>query len=230
MGHSRFIGIFVAASLCGGALAQDAPRLSEAARAMIGTWEFSNADRDKICRFTFSADPAAGGYRLDIDKNCANVFPATRDIVGWAVDNYGGLRLLDRGGHAAIELTEAEAGIYDGFEAGQGRYVLQSAPAPPTHSAADMAGDWALVHGAGKPICTLTLANSPAGADALALTIRPGCDAGVMRFAPNAWRMDEGDLVLLSARGQSWRFEETPAAGAWQRVPESADAILLVRQ
>jgi hypothetical protein len=229
MVRSAIIGVAIAGSLCSGALAQETPTLSDAASAMIGAWEFSNADRDKICRFTFRADAAAGGYKLDIDKNCSNVFPATRDIVAWVLDNYGALRLLDASGNAAIELTEAETGIYDGFEPGQGRYVLQSAAAAPIRSAEDMVGDWAIARGTGKPICMLTLANNPVTADALSLKVKPGCDAVITRFAPSAWRMDQGELILLSARGQTWRFEENDA-NTWQRVPESPDPVLLVRQ
>jgi hypothetical protein len=227
--RSIIICVAVAVSLCRGARAQDAPALSDAASAMIGTWEFSNADHDKICRFVFRADPVAGGFKLDIDKVCPNIFPATKNVVAWAVDNYGGLRLLDAGGRAAIELTEAETGIYDGFEPSQGRYVLQSAAAAPIRSAEDMVGDWAMARGTGKPICTLSLANNPAGAGTLALKVKPGCDAIVTRFAPSSWRMDQGELVLRSARGQTWRFEENDA-NTWQRVPESADPVLLVRQ
>jgi len=104
----------------------------------------------------------------------------------------------------------------------------QTAAAAPTLSAADMVGDWAVARGAGRPICVLTLANSPAG-DALALSVKPGCDPFVMRFAPSAWRIDEGALVLLSAHGQNWQFEENDAK-TWQRVPETADPILLMRQ
>ena len=69
--------------------------LSDAANAMIGTWEFSNADHDRICHFNFRADAATGGYKLDIDKNCPNLFPSTKNIVAWSLDNYGDLRLLD---------------------------------------------------------------------------------------------------------------------------------------
>jgi Protease inhibitor Inh len=229
VGRSVVIGIAVAGSICGGALAQDTATLSDAAGAMIGSWEFSNADHDKICRFSFRPDAVAGGYKLDIDKTCPSLFPATRDIVAWAVDNYGALRLLDAGGNTAIELTEAEAGIYDGFEPGQGRYVLQSAAAAPVRSAEDIVGDWAISRGTGKPICMLTLANNPVGGDNLALKVKPGCDALVARFGPTSWRVDQGDLVLLSARGQTWRFEENDA-NTWQRVPEGADPVLLVRQ
>jgi hypothetical protein len=34
---------------------------------------------------------------------------------------------------------------------------------------------------------------------------------------------------LLSARGQTWRFEENDV-NTWQRVPETDDPVLLVRQ
>ncbi len=196
---------------------------------MIGTWEFSNADHDKICRFNFRADGATGGSKLDVDKNCATLFPSTRDVVAWTIDAYGTLRLLDARGNVAIELSEVESGIFDGFEPGQGRYVLQSAAAAPVHSADDMIGDWAVARGTGKPICVLTLANIPAGTDTLAIKIKPGCDGLVTQFAPTAWRIDRGELVLFSARGQTWRFEENDA-NSWLRVPESADQILLVRQ
>jgi len=59
--------------------------------------------------------------------------------------------------------------------------------------------------------------------------LKAGCDPLVTRFNPTAWRMQEGALMLLSARGQWWQFEETEP-DTWQRVPESADPIQLVRQ
>jgi hypothetical protein len=139
------------------------------------------------------------------------------------------LRLLDKTGNAVIELTEAETGIFDGFQPGEGRYVLQSAAAAPVHSPEDLLGDWAIARGTGKPICLLTLANNPAGADNLSLKVKPGCDPFVARFAPASWKIDRGDLVLVSARGNTWRFEEDDA-NTWMRVPETADPVLLVRQ
>ncbi len=203
--------------------------LSDAANALIGNWEFSNADHDKICHFNFRADTVTGGYRLDIDKNCSNLFPSTKNMAGWAIDNYGSLRLIDARGHSIVDLTEVESGIYDGFTPEEGRYILQTAAAAPMRSADDMVGDWTVARGSGKPICMVTLANSPAGPDALALKIKPGCgDTLIGRFNPVAWRMDQGELVLLSQRGESWQFEEN-GANAWQRVPESSDPVVLVR-
>jgi Protease inhibitor Inh len=236
LGRGAMIGLAVACALGGAALAEEPTTSGDPANAMAGTWEFSNADHDKICRFTFRAGTVAGGYRLDVDRNCANLFPSTKDVVGWTLDTFGSLRLLDARGNPIIELTAAEDGIFDGFQPGEGRYVLQSAAAAPVHTAEDMVGDWVIARGTtGKPICVLTLANNPAGAnnpasaENLSLKVKPGCDVFVTRFGPTAWRIDRGDLVLLSARGLTWRFEENEP-NIWSRVPEGADHVTLVRQ
>jgi len=197
--------------------------------AMVGAWEFSNADHDKICRFNFRPDTASSGYKLDIDKSCPSLFPSTKTITAWALDNYGTLHLLDANGNGVIELSEVEGGMYDGFQPDEGRYILQTAAAAPVRSADEMVGDWVIARGTGKPICVLTLANNAAGASNFALSLKPGCDVLVTRFGPTSWHMDNGELLLLSPRGQTWRFEENDA-NTWQRVPESADPILLVRQ
>ncbi|HTP93572.1 MAG TPA: AprI/Inh family metalloprotease inhibitor [Xanthobacteraceae bacterium] len=229
----------IVASLCGGAARSQEPQpagepakpAGNPADGVVGNWELSNADHDKACRLVFRADAGPGGNKLDIDKNCPNIFPSTKDIVAWSVDNYGNLRLLDAGGNAVLELTEVESGMYDGFQPEEGRYILQAAAATQIHSADEMIGDWAIVRGTGKPICIVTLANTaaPAGSDNLALKIRPGCDPMVSRFGPTSWHMGNGELVLLAPRGQTWHFEENDA-NTWQRLPESADPILLVRQ
>jgi hypothetical protein len=245
---SRIVVVAIAASLFGGAaLAQDAQQptqqpaqppqnnpQSDPVAAVVGAWELSNADHDKTCRLNFRADAAPGGNKIDVDKNCPSVFPSTKDIIAWAVDNYGSLRLLNAQGEPVIELTEVESGMYDGFTPEEGRYVMQSAAAAaaaPVRSADDMIGDWGIARSTGKPICTLTLASTAAaaGSDNLALKLKPGCDVLVTRFGPTSWHMDNGELVLQSARGQTWRFEENDT-NTWQRLPESADPILLVRQ
>ena len=234
---SRIVVVAIAASLFGSAtLAQDAQQPqnappSDPVAAVVGAWELSNADHDKTCRLNLRADAAPGGNKIDVDKSCPSVFPSTKDITAWAVDNYGSLRLLNAQGEAVIELTEVESGMYDGFTPEEGRYVMQSAAAAPVRSADDMIGDWGIARSTGKPICMLSLANTAAaaGSDNLALKLKPGCDALVTRFGPTSWRMDNGDLVLQSARGQTWRFEENDT-NTWQRLPESADPILLVRQ
>jgi hypothetical protein len=206
------------------------PPLSDAAKAMTtGTWEFSNADRDKRCTVTFRADPAAVGMRLEFDKGCAALFPFITEAVGWTLAENDFLRLVDAQGKSVLEFSEVESHIYEAPRPGEGILFMQASTAvgPPPKEPDQMVGDWGIVRGSGKPICTLTLANKPAGDD-LALTLKPGCNAFVTRFAPTAWQMDRGELLLKNARGQTWRFSEGDAS-TWTRVPETADPVLLVR-
>jgi hypothetical protein len=47
-------------------------------------------------------------------------------------------------------------------------------------------------------------------------------------YAPVSWRMDQGELVIISAKG-SWHFEEACEV-AWRRIPEGNEPLWLVRQ
>ncbi len=205
--------------------------IEDVVKAMVGPWELSNADHDKLCRLNFRAESGARGRQLDVDKACASVFPSTKDMTAWTLDNYGNLTLLNSRGVAVLELTEVEGGMYDGFKPEEGRYILQAAAAAAVQfrTADDMVGEWAITRGSGNPICNLTLAGAPTPTDTLPLKLKPGCDALITRFGPATWRMDQGELLLVSPRGQTWRFEENDP-DTWQRVPETPDPILLVRQ
>ena len=216
--------------LAAGAHAQ-AP-LSDEAKAMAdGTWEFSNADRDKRCTLTFRTEPAAAGMRLEFDRGCVALFPFVKGIVGWSLTQNDFLRLLDAKGQSVLEFSEVESRIYEAPRPGEGILFIQASTAvgPPPKEADVMFGDWALLRGGGgKAICTMALADTPVGDDYYALKLKPGCDALVTRFAPTAWQMDRGELVLKNARNQSWRFAEGDGS-AWQRVPEGRQPLTLVR-
>ena len=41
---------------------------------MAGSWEFSNADREKACTITFRNDNAKVGKRVEFDPGCAKLF------------------------------------------------------------------------------------------------------------------------------------------------------------
>src|SRR5579862_6808992 len=94
--------VFISAvllSLGPAAVAQKAV-LGESAKGMIATekWEFSNADRDKICTVVFKGDPTAVGFRLEFDPNCVTLFPLVHDIAGWKYPEDDLLYLLDAQG------------------------------------------------------------------------------------------------------------------------------------
>jgi hypothetical protein len=59
--------------------------------------------------------------------------------------------------------------------------------------------------------------------------VTPPCDRFVASFGPATWTIDRGELMLRSARGQTWRFEPMEDF-KWRRVPETADPVILVRK
>jgi hypothetical protein len=201
------------------------PAPPAAPRTMIGSWEFSNADREKICTLTFQT-----GRKLEFDPACAGHFPFTREIVGWSQADNDFLRLLDSNGKSVLEFSEVESGIFEAPRVGEGILFIQNpaglGPAPKT--AEQITGDWTLMLRTGKPLCGLTLSNTAVGEE-FAVRVQPPCDAVVARFAPTTWQMDRGEIVLRSANGQSWRFEEGEGA-KWHRIPETANPILMVRK
>jgi len=223
------LGVALAALLLLGtsALAQS---LNDAAKAMVGSWEFSNADRDKICAVTFKAERAASGFRVEFDPKCVEDFPLVRDVAGWNYPDNDLLHLVDAQGKSLIDFSEVETGMFEAPTPGFGVLFLQNAAdvIPPPIPSDQVAGDWALMRGTGKPLCTITLSTAAAD-DGFALSLKPGCDPAIVRLNFARWRIDRDELMIAPARGNSWRFEQTDT-NSWSRVPASANPYTLVRQ
>ncbi len=215
--------------IAGVAFAQPAT-LGESAQRMIGSWEFSNADRDRTCTATFKSDSSPAGYKIEFDANCVNLFPLVRDVAGWKFPDNDLLYLVDARGKSVVEFSEVEDGIFEAPTPGVGVLFLQNAAAAgaPPKPPEQVAGDWAIVRKAGPPACILTLAMTKTG-DGFAVTVKPGCDAAFARLNFTQWRIDRDELMLVPSRGNPWRLEEVDNT-TWRRVPESADQITLVRQ
>ncbi len=204
--------------------------LGDSGKALIGTWEFSNADRDKVCSATFKSDATKVGFKVEFDANCASLFPLINEIAGWIFPEGDFLRLVDGQGKTLVEFSEVESGIYEAPTPGVGVLFLQNAASagPPPKAPDQVAGDWAITRGSGAPVCALTL-SANAAKDGFTLTVKPGCDAAIARLNFTQWRLDRDELMLVQARGNPWRFEEVDSV-TWRRVPESAGPIFLKRQ
>jgi hypothetical protein len=216
----------------GGRAAAQAPPPSDAAKAMVGAWELSNADRDRTCTVNFKLGPVSASYPIELDKKCSEAFPRIRAIAAWTFGRNDNLVLVDAGGRPVLELLEVEAGMYEGLRPNEGRYFLQNAAvaaASRDRPADDLFGEWAFVRGTGKPICSVTLANEAADADSFKVSTKPGCDQLITRFGPASWKMDRGQLVVQSGKGEIWRFEENEPA-TWDRIPKARQPLSLVRQ
>jgi hypothetical protein len=221
--------VFIVAVLAipGGVRAQSAQELAEEIKAMAGTWEISNADRDKICQVTLAPDPAPGGMKLQFEPGCAEAFEVTKEVGAWRIDK-DGLHFVDSKGRALIDLDEVEKGIFEGMRPGEGRYFVQSLAAVRVEAKPEQVfGEWQVSRGTDEAICVITLADKPM-AENFSLELKPGCGGLVTGFNPTSWHMDRGELVISSAKG-TWRFEEAGEI-AWRRVPEGTDPLWLVRQ
>jgi Protease inhibitor Inh len=213
------------------AAAQHAITSNETFKTMIGKWEISNADRDRTCYLTFKADPNGALFKVDLDKACAAQMPELKDVIGWTIGGLDLVKLMDGKGKPLFEFSEVESGIFEAQRPGEGIFFMQNAATTAVASVPldQMAGDWGVVRGSGKTVCTITLTNTAAGSDAFALKLKPGCEAFVTGFGPAAWYLDRGELVLKSKAGRFWRFEANDPTN-WQRVPEGREPINLVRQ
>jgi hypothetical protein len=207
---------------------QDAATLK---KDMIGQWELSTTERSKTCVVTLKADSSPQGLKLELEPGCAAALPFTKDIKAWSIKGLDIVRLQDGAGQAVIDFTEVESGIFEGLRTGEGIYILQNLAAARSlaKSMDQMIGDWAMVRGNGQPICGLTLTNTEATQDNFQVFLKPRCDPIVTGFAPTMWRLDRGELLLMSASGEVWHFEADDNA-QWRRVPDSVDPLIMIRQ
>jgi Protease inhibitor Inh len=229
----RRLGIAAAALLasivCGPqAWSQDAATLK---KDMIGQWELSTTERSKTCVVTLKGDSTPQGLKLELEPGCAAALPFTKAITAWNIKGLDIVRLQDATGEAVIDFTEVESGIFEGLRQGEGIYILQNLAAARSlaKSMDQMIGDWAMVRGNGQSICGLTLTNTEATADNFQVFLKPRCDPAVTAFAPTQWRLERGELLLLSANGEVWHFEADDNA-QWRRVPDAADPLIMLRQ
>jgi len=209
------------------ARSQDASTLK---KDMIGQWELSTTERSKTCVVTLKADATPQGLRLELEPGCAAALPFTRDITAWNVRGLDIVRLQDAAGASVIDFTEVESGIFEGLRQGEGIYILQNLAAARSlaKSMDQMIGDWSMVRRNGVMICGLTLTNTEADQDNFQVFLKPKCDPAIAAFAPTQWRLDRGQMILMSAKGETWQFEADDNA-QWRRVPDSADPLIMLR-
>ena len=223
------VALLAAIAAASPARSQDAATLK---RDMIGQWELATTDRSKTCVVTLKNDVTPQGLKLELEPGCAAALPFTRDIIAWSIKGLGDIvRLQDAAGQPVVDFTEVETGIFEGLRTGEGIYILQNLVAARSlaKSMDQMIGDWAMVRGNGQTICGLTLTNTEATVDNFQVFLKPKCDPAVAAFAPTQWRLEHGQILLMSASGETWQFEADDNA-QWRRVPDSADPLIMLRQ
>ena len=158
-----------------------APAPSEAAKAMVGAWEISNAARDKTCPLTFNLDPAGAGFKVELEDSCGTAFPSLKDVVLWAIGPNESARLFDSKGALILDFTEVEAHMYEAERKGEGLFFMrtQAAIKAATVTVEQLFGEWTLLQEMEKPLCKLSLSKALVGADSYRVVVRPGCTAAI---------------------------------------------------
>ena len=210
------------------AFAQNAANLK---KDMIGQWELSTAERSKTCVVTLKGDSSPHGLKLDLEPGCAASLPFTKDIAAWTVAGLDIVRLQTAAGEPVIDFTEVESGILEGRRQNEGIYILQNlAEARSLAKSMDqMIGDWAFVRGNGQTVCGITLTNTEVPPDNFQAFLKPKCDPAIAGFKPEVWRLEHGEILLMSASGDTWHFQADDNA-QWRLVPDTANPLILVRQ
>ena len=180
---------------------------------------------------TIKNEAAHGGLKLELEAGCAAALPFTQDIKAWSIKGLDIVRLQDAAGQPVIDFTEVESGIFEGLRQGEGVYILQNLAAARSlaKSMDQMIGDWQMVRSNGRQICGLTLTNTEATGDNFQVFLKPKCDPVVAAFGPVQWRLERGQIILMSKAGETWQFEADDNA-QWRRVPDAADPLILLRQ
>jgi Protease inhibitor Inh len=221
------IAVFVWLVLVLPALAQQQDALK---KEMIGQWELSTTERSKTCVVTMKNEGSSQALKLELEPSCAAALPFTKGITAWSIKGLDIVRLQDGAGQPVIDFTEVESGIFEGLREGEGVYILQNLAAARSlaKSMDQMIGDWQMVRGNGRPICGLTLTNTEAAGDNFQVFLKPKCDPAIAAFGPVQWRLDRGQIILMSKTGDIWQFEADDNA-QWRRVPDTADGLIMVR-
>src|SRR5512141_2311440 len=108
-----FLTVIVCSLFAASAVAQAPSPLNDAAKAVLGPWDFSNADRDRRCTLTLKGDTTPGGLKIEFDKACVAAFTFLKDVVAWSIAENDFLRLLDAKGKPVLEFSQVEDGMYE---------------------------------------------------------------------------------------------------------------------
>ncbi|MGY3608902.1 MULTISPECIES: AprI/Inh family metalloprotease inhibitor [unclassified Bradyrhizobium] len=230
MSVRRFSVVAVLLAIAGGAGPASSQDASSLKQEMIGQWELATTERSKTCVVTLKGDATAQGLKLELEPSCPAALPFTKDIAAWNIKGLDIVRLQNAAGEPVIDFTEVESGIFEGHRTGEGVYILQNLAAARAlaKSMDQMIGDWSMVRGNGQAICGLTLTNTEAGQDNFQVFLKPKCDPAVTAFAPTVWRLDHGQMLLMSEKGETWQFEADDNA-QWRKVPDTAAPLIMLR-
>jgi hypothetical protein len=86
----------------------------EMLQEFLGDWSIQNADASKTCKVTLSSEATIGGLEIDVDPNCAKVFPVMKHVTAWHLYEDWQIVLVDATRKSLIRFsTPANAYVAD---------------------------------------------------------------------------------------------------------------------
>ncbi len=211
------------------------PDIAGRATALADSYQLTNADGDRVCPIVLTDKPhghkgaESALFEVTLDKEaCASSILFSVDVAAWTPGPGESIRLHGTTGGLVAEFTEGVGGTWEALREGDGVYFLVNPRlADPAIRPADLVGNWDLAQTAGQPICRVELTDANAGENTFRATLLPGCAAGIVALAPDRWRLDGNNLVLLTAKGEGLRFAPQEDGG-WEKVPPDEGTPLLL--
>lgn len=207
------------------------PALRADVERRAGSFTLTSADGERTCPLVLKTAGAGPGFALAFAADGCPVIAFTAQVVAWAPDPSGAIRLLNGQGRTVAEFTEGAAGTYEALREGDGVYFIAT-PAALQEDVVhpeEMFGDWDLSRTAGTPLCRWILSDTPVAAGAFAVRVGPGCEPGLAAFSPTGWRLEGGNVLVTSGSGASTLRFARQEDGGWAKVPERGRPLLMSR-
>ncbi len=202
------------------------------AKTLASNYELASGSGDRKCAVTLDTKSVGSGFALIYNRTeCVPLFGFLSETVAWLPGVAGSIRFVNSAKRTVSEFTEGVGGQYEALRDGDGVYFLsnlQLADPSDAPKPAELVGDWNLAKPGSAPICTVTLTDQLIRDDTFAVTVKPGCDQTIARFAPVVWFLDRGDVVLLSAKDERLRFGRQQEGG-WAKIPDTPRPLLMAR-
>jgi hypothetical protein len=74
-------------------------------KSMYGPWIITDESGNKRCKVVLTNEPTIGGSVIDVDPDCAKVFPVMADITAWRLMESWGIDLADGERKTRIRFT-----------------------------------------------------------------------------------------------------------------------------
>jgi Protease inhibitor Inh len=71
----------------------------------MGDWSIQNADGSKNCKVTLTSEVTIGGLEIDVDPDCAKVFPVMQHVASWRLYEDWEIVLVDATRKSLIRFT-----------------------------------------------------------------------------------------------------------------------------